>query len=344
MATYSYDINDLSLIPEPIRRSHLYDSELLSNLNICFSDQIVRAHKLIGHATGIVYSMIKYIYGCPVEVPGDDEIDLPFLCDLFLIANEYDVPTLRRSITGFVVGEIRMIPVCVGDTRSYISGIGKEKLRFLLEGIAELYEENEVADRSLLEDVVDVYLEVTPGFDWLQSHLDIANMLQRRDPFLATLISRWRPRQQLPGSYNDKKSSDIALCFGDGRNVYAHRILLQGASEVFHTAINSMLPIATQDTYDIPGYCGLIVDTMIRHIYGMALDFKPAGIPPNDRLKYLFDIFHIANEYQMPSLGQAVTQTVFERIIKLLKICQMNRSGEKIVSRTGSPTIRYWVE
>lgn len=42
--------------------------------------------------------------------------------------------------------------------------------------------------------------------------------------------------------YNDKGRSDVVLCFGDQR-VLAHRLILAGASELFHTAFKSKFSV-----------------------------------------------------------------------------------------------------
>jgi hypothetical protein len=116
-------------------------------------------------------------------------------------------------------------------------------------------------------------------------------------------------------SYNDQATSDITLCFGDNEKIYAHKIILKAASGVWNQAFKSKLPISTQANYDIQGHSDLVVSTMLRHVYGMPLDVKTLELSEDDQVDYLFDVFAIANEYQIPSLGEAVT----EHVIWLMK-------------------------
>lgn len=116
-------------------------------------------------------------------------------------------------------------------------------------------------------------------------------------------------------SYNDQDTSDIALCFGDNR-VHLHKIILKAASGLWNQAFRSKLPISTNNEYHIQGHSDLVVHTMLQYIYGKPLDARPPEVPENGRLDYLFDVFGIANEYQIPSLGAAVT----ERVIQLMKM------------------------
>jgi hypothetical protein len=122
-------------------------------------------------------------------------------------------------------------------------------------------------------------------------------------------------------SYNDQVTSDIVLCFDENEKVHAHKVILNAASGVWKQAFNSKLPISTQATYDIQGHSDLVVHTMLRHVYGIPLDRNPPQTNDQIRLDYLFDVFAIANEYQIPSLGEAVT----ERVVQLMKRCTIER-------------------
>lgn len=115
-------------------------------------------------------------------------------------------------------------------------------------------------------------------------------------------------------SYNDQTTSDITLCFGDNQ-VHLHKIILKAASGVWHQAFNSKLPVSIRNEYHIQGHSDLVVYAMLQYIYGKPLDANPPEISESGRLDYLFDVFAIANEYQIPSLGEAVT----ERVIQLMK-------------------------
>jgi hypothetical protein len=121
-------------------------------------------------------------------------------------------------------------------------------------------------------------------------------------------------------SYDDQTSSDITLCFGENEKVYAHKIILKAASGVWKQAFNSKLPISTQDTYNIQGHSNLVTYTMIRYIYGIPLDPEPSSMSEAAQLDYLLEVFAIANEYHIPSLGQAIT----ERAIQLMKSCVLD--------------------
>jgi hypothetical protein len=114
--------------------------------------------------------------------------------------------------------------------------------------------------------------------------------------------------------YNDEATSDITLCFGENEKVHAHKIILKAASGVWNQAFNSKLPISASDKYHIEGHSNVVIHAMLRHVYGMPLDAKPIDIPKEGRIDYLFDVFDIANEYQIPSLGEAVT----ERVVQLM--------------------------
>ncbi|KAI4854573.1 hypothetical protein E4T44_00081 [Aureobasidium sp. EXF-8845] len=132
-------------------------------------------------------------------------------------------------------------------------------------------------------------------------------------------------------SFNDQATSDIVLCFGDNEKVYAHKIILKAASGVWKQAFNSKLPISTQSTYDIEGYSDRVVYAMLRHIYAMSLEANSSVVPKEGQLDYLFDVFIAANEYQIPSLGEAVTQ----RVVQLMKTYTI----EKYWTHRGSYTI-----
>ncbi|KAI4724345.1 hypothetical protein E4T49_07927 [Aureobasidium sp. EXF-10728] len=124
----------------------------------------------------------------------------------------------------------------------------------------------------------------------------------------------------LNASYNDKSDSDIILRFGDNERVHAHKVVLKGASGVFNTAFNGQFPIATQPEYHIEGHSDVVVYAMLRFIYGSPLDPQPSGVSADERIDYLFGVFAIANEYQIPSLGEAVTH----RVVKIMRSCAMH--------------------
>jgi hypothetical protein len=126
--------------------------------------------------------------------------------------------------------------------------------------------------------------------------------------------------------YNDQTSSDITLCFGDNNKFYAHKIILQAVSGVWNRAFRSQLPTSTPNEYDIDEHADPIVYAMLRFVYGTPLDANPPEGPIEGRLNYLFGIFMIANEYQIPSLGEAVT----ERVVQLMQTCVIEEKTDRL--------------
>jgi hypothetical protein len=116
-------------------------------------------------------------------------------------------------------------------------------------------------------------------------------------------------------SYNDQLSSDITLCFAENEEDYSHEIILRAVSGVWNQAFQSKLPISTQDKYYIQGHSSIAIHSVMRCIYGTALWTRPDGITDKGQLDYLFDVFNLANEYEIRSLGQAVT----ERVVQLME-------------------------
>ncbi|KAG9527734.1 hypothetical protein KCU93_g4862, partial [Aureobasidium melanogenum] len=121
----------------------------------------------------------------------------------------------------------------------------------------------------------------------------------------------------ISASYNDKTTSDVTLCFGDNEKVHAHKVILKGVSGVFNTAFNSQFPIALKTEYLIEGHPNAVVYAMLKHIYGAPLQAQPGMASVEDQIDHLFSIFAIANEYEIPSLGEAATQ----RILQIMKTC-----------------------
>jgi hypothetical protein len=113
-------------------------------------------------------------------------------------------------------------------------------------------------------------------------------------------------------SYNNQATSDTILCFGENEEVYAHKVILKAASGISKQAFDSKLPVSTQEHCDIQGHSDVVNYAMIRLVYGIPLEEEPPGISEDDRIDYFFDLFAIANEYQIPSLGEAVTEQVVE--------------------------------
>ncbi|THZ73095.1 hypothetical protein D6C85_04287 [Aureobasidium pullulans] len=113
--------------------------------------------------------------------------------------------------------------------------------------------------------------------------------------------------------YNDKGRSDVILRFGDQR-VLAHRLILAGASELFHTAFKSKFPVATNAEYNIEEFAPATVHAMIKHIYGFKYDEDHLTPHSNvdQKLDFWIDVLLIANEYRILSLTAVATSSVLE--------------------------------
>ncbi|THY48007.1 hypothetical protein D6C97_07785 [Aureobasidium pullulans] len=113
--------------------------------------------------------------------------------------------------------------------------------------------------------------------------------------------------------YNDKGRSDVILRFGDQR-VFAHRLILAGASELFHTAFKSKFSVANNAEYNIEEFAPATVHAMIKHIYGFKYDEDHLAPHSNEdqKLDFWIDVLLIANEYRIPSLTAVATSSVLE--------------------------------
>lgn len=131
----------------------------------------------------------------------------------------------------------------------------------------------------------------------------------------------------ISASYNDKTTSDLTLCFGDNEKIHAHKVLLQGASGVFNRAFNSLLPVATKTEFQISEHPSAVVYAMVKYIYGSPLEAPPGMVAVEDQIDYLFNIFAIANEYEIPSLGEAATQRIFQ----IMKMCYIDSSSLRLI-------------
>ncbi|KAH0374112.1 hypothetical protein KCU65_g322, partial [Aureobasidium melanogenum] len=137
----------------------------------------------------------------------------------------------------------------------------------------------------------------------------------------------------LGASYDDKTTSDVTLRFGDNEQVHAHKVILKGASGVFHTAFNSQLPTASKNEYKILGYSDAVVYSMVKHISRSPLETPHGGdVEVGDQIDYLFSIFAIANEYEIPSLAEAATQRIFQ----IMKSCCIDANLSFFIEPTNS--------
>jgi hypothetical protein len=200
----------------------MYNDEKLSDITLCFGDNKIYAHKMIlmgssgvfstafssnypvasgktydiqGHSDQVVLIMLQHIYGFPMDPR--HEIDfgdgLGHLFDIFLIANEYSVPSLAEAVTRLVVEMIETIKIDSemiydggrGRLKYSVGSISKQEFRTVIGRTVELYRENEIADKSLLEGVNTAFTDVTHGHDWIYSELGIEYVIQ---PFAGILI------------------------------------------------------------------------------------------------------------------------------------------------------------
>lgn len=75
---------------------------------------------------------------------------------------------------------------------------------------------------------------------------------------------------------------------------------------------------------------------MLKHIYGSPLEAPPDMISVEDQIDYLFNVFAIANEYEVPSLGEATTQRIFQ----IMKSCCIDANAS---SSTSVSLLRVWI-
>ncbi|THY20432.1 hypothetical protein D6D01_06748 [Aureobasidium pullulans] len=148
--------------------------------------------------------------------------------------------------------------------------------------------------------------------------------------------------------YNNEKLSDITICFGEVK-IHAHKVILSSDSRGFSAAFESQLSIATSSSHQVSGYSDVVVYAMLRHIYGFPLDEECDEIAGEEQFDYLFEIFLIANEYQIPSLAEAATALIVDPMFE----CKLDLSTgqfrslwvkdmfKKIIARTAELYIQH---
>lgn len=207
---------------------HLYDNPFLSDVTLSFGDHRIKAHKAIligyskvflaaftsklptttegvyeieGHDSDLVLDMIKHIYGFPewTIMPPNPEAKARIysLQDMFLLANEYEVATLSALVAGNFAEMLQDFRVdCYvhygreGRGCRYLDTSSSRDISMVVREVAELYHDNNIADKSLMHGVLDALLDIGPGYEWLVDCLQITDLLQGMDEFLAELISR----------------------------------------------------------------------------------------------------------------------------------------------------------
>ncbi|KAI5206245.1 hypothetical protein E4T38_03954 [Aureobasidium subglaciale] len=104
-------------------------------------------------------------------------------------------------------------------------------------------------------------------------------------------MSAPHPYPHFKDFYASKSRSDVTLCFGDEK-LCAHKLVLAGASEVFHTAFKSNFA----------------------HIYGLEYDENACDLhrTEDQQLEFWVDTLLIANEYQVLSLTDAINEVILD--------------------------------
>ncbi|KAK6005169.1 hypothetical protein QM012_007948 [Aureobasidium pullulans] len=117
--------------------------------------------------------------------------------------------------------------------------------------------------------------------------------------------------------YDNEDRSDVVLCFSD-KKVYAHKLILAGASEYFHIAFKSDFPVASKAEIEIKDFPPEVVYAMIRHIYGFPFtkDFMASKPILSELPDFWVGVLLIANEYQVKSLTAAATDTILDYLGK----------------------------
>lgn len=87
------------------------------------------------------------------------------------------------------------------------------------------------------------HISATPAASILLIHNHLASSTRPLSRIKPNKMSAPHPYPFYKQLYNDKGRSDVILRFGDQR-VLAHRLILAGASELFHTAFKSKFPVS----------------------------------------------------------------------------------------------------
>ncbi|KAI5270585.1 hypothetical protein E4T47_06035 [Aureobasidium subglaciale] len=126
-------------------------------------------------------------------------------------------------------------------------------------------------------------------------------------------MSAPHPYPHFKDIYANESRSDVTLCFGDEK-LCAHKLVLAGASEVFHTAFKSNFAVAARAEYKITGYPNDVVREMIKHIYALEYDENACDLHriEDQQLQFWIDTLLIANEYQVLSLTDAINEVILD--------------------------------
>jgi hypothetical protein len=178
----------------------MYNNPIRSDVVIKFGDRTIHAHKSIlmagsglfytafnsnfaiaqasvdeieGHEPDIVEDLIRAIYDDIIFIKNTTPTRSPqeFALPHFMIANEYEVPRLGRAAAEYLVW------LCGHHVRrSTTDGNHLTDLRLLLEEIAALYQDNAIADRSLINGVAN-FLRIKPHHKLIISIPEVLEVL-----------------------------------------------------------------------------------------------------------------------------------------------------------------------
>ena len=144
--------------------------------------------------------------------------------------------------------------------------------------------------------------------------------------------------------YNHQASSDILLSF-HGRQIYAHKAVLQKASGVFGAAFSGRWTNATSHQYTIEGFDADVVVAMVKHIYGVELS-GIEGHTNDEKIQFLLDVYMIGEEYLITSLQMRVIENIKALLEELYKLKDddepLRRSIEAIITLHETYKLRDW--
>ncbi|KAI5244693.1 hypothetical protein E4T43_03683 [Aureobasidium subglaciale] len=143
-----------------------------------------------GHSSEVVLAMLRHIYGILVDsILHDTELAdrtsktarVDFLFDLFLVANEYDVPLLSDFVTTTIVSLIYQLKPLRDEADI-------ESFRAIISKAADFYTSSQIADQTLMDSVVEVCAGNEPGVRIHEEKIEISAILGRVDVFRGWLF------------------------------------------------------------------------------------------------------------------------------------------------------------
>lgn len=150
--------------------------------------------------------MLQHIYGKPLDAASSgvsEEGWLDHLFDVYDIANEYQIPSLGEAITERVV---QLMQTCPIDSRhnTFFTAYdnndiarGRKMFSTIMSRTADLYINNNVADKTLMNGVLNTCFAMVRNLPWLEQNLDISSLIGQHDPFCGRLLQLYLPTLQL---------------------------------------------------------------------------------------------------------------------------------------------------